>query len=75
VLLTQQLLFCAQLFGMAFMDRTYQQVTRTQDFPHLYSAFKTKDGKYQTRENRIFGKYKLGGGIIIGVKNIITYFL
>jgi hypothetical protein len=60
---------------MAFMNRTYQQVTRSQDYPHLYTVFKNKAGKLKTREYRIFYKYKLFGGLIIGIRNILYYFL
>lgn len=45
----QQCLFCLQLLGMAFMNRTYQQVTHSEDYPHLYEAYKSKDNKIRLK--------------------------
>lgn len=45
----QQTAKCLQLFGMAFMNRTYQQTIRSQDYPHLYTIFRNKAGKLKTK--------------------------
>lgn len=45
----QQTAKCLQLFGMAFMNRTYQQTIRSQDYPHLYTVFRSKAGKLKTK--------------------------
>ncbi len=42
-------LVCLHLFGMAFMNRTYQQTICTEKYGHLYSVFKGKNGKYRTK--------------------------
>lgn len=73
-LLLKQILFCFQLFGMAFMNRTYQQVIHSEDYPHLYQVFKSNSGKLKTKELRIFLRFKLCGGLIIGLRNIVMYF-
>ena len=73
-LVIHQFFICLQLFGMAFMNRTYQQINRSEKYPYLYTPYRGKDGKIRTREHRIFYKYKLGGGLIVGLKNILLYF-
>lgn len=75
VVWVQQCLFCMQLVGMAFMNRTYQQVTHSEDYPELYEPFKSKEGKIKLKEQRIFLKWKLLGGLCVGIKNILLYFL
>lgn len=74
LLAARQLLMCCQLIGMAFMNRTYQQVTRSQDYPHLFTVFKDRAGKLKTREFRIFFKYKVCGGLCMGLRNLLLYF-
>jgi|LakMenEpi03Aug12_release.lakeMendotaPanAssembly.Ray.scaffolds.fasta_scaffold3836454_1 hypothetical protein len=48
-ILFDKICVCAQLFGMAFMNRTYQQTIRTEHYPHLYEVFKGKNGKFRTK--------------------------
>jgi hypothetical protein len=59
---------------MAVLQRTYKQITETEKYPHLYAIYKNKEGKYKTKELRIFEKYKIYA-IAIGIQNILTYFL
>lgn len=48
-MLFDKICVCAQLFGMAFMNRTYLQTIRTENYPHLYQVFKGKNGKFRTK--------------------------
>ena len=61
------------MFGMAFMNKTYQQVTRSHEYPYLYEPVKTKDNVIINKEITVFGRYRLCGGIIMGIKNIVMY--
>lgn len=73
--LLQQFFFCLQLVGMMVTHRTYQQITQSEKYPHLYYPYKDSiDNKIKLREYRIFQKYRIWG-FFVAVKNAVTYFL
>ena len=69
-----QLFLCLEMFGMAFMNKTYQQVIKSHEYPYLYEPVKTKDNVIINKEITVFGTYRLCLGIIMGIKNIVMYF-
>jgi len=67
-----QVFYCLSLVGMMAMRRTYQQITNSERFIHLYHVIKVEDN-FMNKEKKIFER-GFFGGFKRCIRNIFVYF-